>query len=102
MCGIAVKIFRGVNMKKTLLMLFFIVSAIILGSLLGDAVHGTEALGWLAHDMSFSFQPGTFLNFNVLSLTFGITVSINVAQIILIGIGLYAFYKIAPKLITSK
>lgn len=89
-------------MKKTLLMMLFIITAIVMGALLGDAVVGIEALEWLGYSKSFSFQPGTFINIDVLSLTFGITFKANVAQLIFTFIGIYAYYKLAPKLITSK
>ncbi len=88
-------------MKKVLLMLLFIVTAIVAGALIGNAVGGIEALAWLGYSKSFSFQPGTFIDFDVFSLTFGITFRVNVAQLILMFIGIFAYIKLAPKLISK-
>lgn len=88
-------------MKKTLLMSLFVITAIVLGALIGDSVTGIGSLQWLGYSKSFSFQPGTFINLEVFSLTFGITFTVNVAQLILLFIGIFAYYKLAPKLITG-
>lgn len=86
-------------MKKTLLMALFIITAIVLGGLVGGAVNGVEYLDWLAYSKNFAFEPGRFLDLSVLSLTFGITFTANVAQLIFTLIALFAYYKLAPKLI---
>ncbi len=88
-------------MKKALLMTLFIMTAIVLGGLVGDAVSGIETLKWLGYSKTFSFQPGTFINFDIFSLTFGIVLKANVAQLILAFVGIFAYYKLAPKLITK-
>lgn len=89
-------------MKKFLLISVFMIAAIVFGGLIGDACTGAEALDWLAYSKDFSFQPGTFINIDVFSLTFGVTFRVNVAQLILIFVGIFAYYKLAPKLIGSK
>ncbi|MDD6279744.1 MAG: DUF4321 domain-containing protein [Ruminococcus sp.] len=89
-------------MKKTLLMSLFIIAAIVIGGLLGDAVEGIQPLEWLAYSKSFAFEPGTFLNLDVLALTFGIRFQANVAQLICCLIALFAYYKLAPKLVPGK
>lgn len=89
-------------MKKTLYMAFLVIAAIVLGGLLSSAVSGAAALSWLSYAKRFSFEPGTFLNFDVLQLTFGITFTISVAQILLIGICLFIYYKTAAKLFPGK
>lgn len=89
-------------MKKFLLISVFMIAAIVIGGLIGDACSGVDAMHWLSYSKDFSFQPGTFINIDVFSLTFGVTFRVNVAQLILIFVGLFAYYKLAPKLITSK
>lgn len=89
-------------MKKFLLMTILMISAIVIGGLIGDSLFGVSALEWLTYSKEFSFQPGTFINIDVFSLTFGFTFKMNVAQLILILIGIFAYYKIAPKLISAK
>lgn len=87
-------------MKKGLLISLFIIAAVVVGALLGSVCEGVEALNWLAYSKSFSFQPGTF-DIDVFSLTFGVSFKMNVAQLILIFIGIFSYYKLAPKLIKS-
>lgn len=88
-------------MKKILLMIVLMIAAIVLGGLLGDAVSGVDALKWLAYSKAFSFQPGTFINIDVFSMTFGVAFKANVAQLILIFAGIFTYYKLAPKLISK-
>jgi hypothetical protein len=85
-------------MKKTLLMTFLMIVAIVLGGLIGQTCDGTQIFGWLAYSKEFSFNPGTFINIDVFSLTFGFTFRVNVAQLILAFAGIFTYYKIAPKI----
>ncbi|MCI6560220.1 MAG: DUF4321 domain-containing protein [Ruminococcus sp.] len=87
-------------MKKVLLMSVMIITAIVVGALLGDACAGVGFLNWLSYSKCFSFQPGT-IDINVFSLTFGISFEANVAQLLLVFAGIFAYYKIAPKIITK-
>lgn len=88
-------------MKKVLLMSVLVIAAIVLGGLIGEASAGNDVLNWLAYSKTFSFQPGTFINIDVFSMTFGITFKANVAQLILVFVGIFAYYKLAPKLISA-
>lgn len=88
-------------MKKTLLMSLFVITAIVLGALLGEAVEGVKYLDWLSYSKDFSFHPGTFINLEVFSLTFGISFKANVAQLLLIFVGIFAYSKLAPKIISK-
>lgn len=87
-------------MKKALLMSLFIIAAIILGGLIGGACAGINALSWLSYSKNFAFQPGTF-DIDILSVTFGFSLNVNVAQLIFICIALFAYFKLAPKIISK-
>lgn len=89
-------------MKKILFMSFLIIAAIVLGSLLGNACADADALSWLAHSVNFAFEPGQFINFEILRISFGVSFSANVAQIILILVGIFMYIKFVPKLVPSK
>lgn len=89
-------------MKKTLYMIVLIVSAIVGGSLIGSAAQNAGSLKWLGYSKSFDFQPGTFINTEVLQLSFGFYISFNIAQILLVLVAIFVYYKTAPKLITGK
>ena len=87
-----------IKMKNTIYLLFLSVSAIILGGLLGEGVAGMEGLKWLSYSGTFAFEPGTFLNLNVMKLTFGVTFTINVAQILFLIAAMLIYYKTASKI----
>ena len=89
-------------MKKTLYMILLVFSAIIGGGLIGSAADKAGILKWLGYSQSFSFQPGTFINTSVLKMNFGIDVSFNVAQVLLMLIAVFIYYKTAPKLVAGK
>lgn len=88
-------------MKKTLLMSLFVITAIVLGSLLGNACIGAGALEWLSYSKEFSVQSGT-VDIDIISVSFGFHFKVNVAQLILLFFGVFAYTKIAPKIITGK
>lgn len=88
-------------MKKVLLMSVLVIAAIVLGGLIGEVSSGNDVLNWLAYSKTFSFQPGTFINIDVFSMTFGVTFKANVAQLILVFVGIFAYYKLAPKLFSA-
>ena len=89
-------------MKRVLYMTFLLIVAVLLGGLIGNAVQGAAALGWLGYYKTFAFEPGIFLDLDVLRLSFGIRFSANIAQVILIAVSIFVFYKTAPKLFTGK
>lgn len=88
-------------MKYALYMFFLALCAIILGGMLGNMVISTDGLSWLGYSKTFAFEPGTFLNLDVIKLTFGLTITINVAQIFLLVTAIVVYYKTAPKVFTK-
>lgn len=88
-------------MKYALYMFFLALCAIILGGMLGNMVISTDGLSWLGYSKTFAFEPGTFLNLDVIKLTFGLTITINVAQIFLLVTAIIVYYKTAPKIFTK-
>lgn len=67
------------NPLKTILGIILLLLAIILGKLLGEACAGVPFLAWLNMGSQFSLSPTT-LNLAVFSLTFGVSIGINIAQ----------------------
>lgn len=84
-------------MKYAVYMTFLTVCALVFGSMLGNRAIGTEGFSWLGYSRTFAFEPGTFLNIDVLKLTFGISITVNVAQLLLIALAIFIYYKTAPK-----
>lgn len=88
-------------MKRTIYMIFLITAALVLGSFMGNMVIGTEGLNWLSYGKTFALDPGGLRFLDFLSLDFGISLSINIAQIILIVTAIIVYTKTAPKIFTS-
>ena len=71
------------NWLRTLFLVVVIVTAVVLGSLLGDAAAQVPGLGWLNLGVHAGIDPVT-VDLAVMTLTFGISISINVAQSLLV------------------
>ena len=81
-------------MTNQLVLLFMIITAAVLGGLLGNLCDGVYGLSWLAYSKAIGLDATT-LNLSVFDLTFGIHVQMNVAQIILLALALVVSPKIA-------
>lgn len=82
-------------MKHPIYMFFLSACGIMLGGLLGGTVSETAGLSWLTYSVNFGIDTVTFHLLDVLNLTFGFTLDINVAQILLIIVGIIVYYKTA-------
>lgn len=85
-------------MKYAVYMSFLTVFALVLGGMLGNKAISTEGFSWLGYSKTFSFEPGTFLDIDILQLSFGLSITINVAQLLLIAVAIFIYYKTAPKI----
>lgn len=74
-------------MEKKLIFAFYLISGIILGSLIAGVSQNVGWLAWLAFGVDIGISPFT-LDLAVLSLTFGFTFMLTVAHIITIGAAL--------------
>ena len=79
--------------KKYWVFLIFLFSGIIIGGLLGELAASVPFLSWLAYGKSFGLVEPLVLDINILVLTFGFTVELNVASIIGILIALFVYKK---------
>ncbi len=89
-------------MKYAVYMSFLSICALVLGSMLGNKAVGTEGFSWLGYSKTFAFEPGTFLDLDVIKLTFGISITVNVAQLLLVAVAIIVYYKTAPKIFAAK
>ena len=71
-----------------------IVTAAVLGGLLGNLCEGVYGVSWLAYSKAIGLDATT-LDLSVFDLTFGIHFQLNVAQIILLAVALFVSPKIA-------
>lgn len=78
-------------MKKTLYFLLLLICGLVIGGIIGSVASGSFA--WLGYSRGFSFNPGTFIDTESFSLTFGISLHISVAQVIFIVFAIGAYIK---------
>lgn len=78
--------------KRFWVFLIFLFSGIILGGLLGEVAKNINFLSWLAYGKSFGLTEPLILDINILRISFGFLVELNVASIIGIIIAML-FYK---------
>ncbi len=78
--------------KNFWLLLIFVLSGIVVGGLLGELASQVNWLWWLAYGQEFGTSSPFVLDLDILKLTFGISVKINVASIIglLLSIFIYS------------
>lgn len=75
---------------RTLLLAACLVLAVVLGKFGGDAALAVSWLKWLGYSVSFGFGPAV-LDINILQLTLGLHLSLNVLQGILV-VAVILFY----------
>ena len=81
------------NIIKTLSLIILLLLAVVLGKIIGAACIGIKYAAWLGAGASFGFSPLS-VNLSVVSFTFGVMISINVAQAILLLIAILSYSKI--------
>ncbi len=70
-------------------------TGIVLGSFIGDLAAGVNGLSWLAYGESFGLGAASpvVLDLGVLTLTFGIGFTLNIAMILGMAIAFFAWRK---------
>ena len=84
------------SLIKTLLLIVLLLLAVVLGKVLGDVCAGTAFLSWLGLSASFGLAPAT-LDLAIVQLTFGLQVSLNTAQAILLLVAILVYTRIRIK-----
>ena len=84
-------------MKKTLYLLLLLICGLVIGGFIANEASG--AFAWLGFSGGFNFNPGTFVDTDVISVTFGLSINISIAQIICVIVSIYAYIKTAPKVV---
>lgn len=80
--------------KSIWILIVFIFSGLVIGGLLGDIASKTSGLGWLAYGQSFGFTEPLKLDLNIIKLTLGFGININIASIIGMAIGIFIYRKV--------
>lgn len=79
--------------KRYWVFLIFLFSGIIIGGLLGELASKVPFLSWLAYGKSFGLTDPLVLDINILKISFGFLVELNVASIIGILIAMLLYKK---------
>ncbi len=82
-------------MKKNFLFAFYVISGIVIGSLLAALGHSVRWLSFLAFGTTIGFGAGdpALLDLSVLKVWFGFSFELTVAHIITIGLALWLYYR---------
>lgn len=80
--------------KSIWILLIFICSGLVIGGLLGEMAGQVEWLNWLSYGQRFGLQEPLVLELNVIKITFGLVLNINIASIIGLAIALFLYRKI--------
>ena len=68
--------------KNIWVLLIFICCGLVIGGLLGQLASQVEWLNWLSYGQTFGLSEPLVLELNVIKITFGLMLNINVASII--------------------
>ena len=80
--------------KSIWILLIFICSGLVIGGLLGQLASQVEWLNWLSYGQEFGLKEPFILELNVIKITFGLMLNINIASIIGMAIALFLNRKI--------
>lgn len=80
--------------KGKWLIVIFILSGLVIGGLLGEVAQNVDFLRWLSYGQTFGFNEPFVLNLNVITLTFALSLKINIASIVGLAIALFIYRKI--------
>lgn len=79
--------------KNIWILLVVLLCGLVIGGLLGSLASNVSFLSWLSYGQTFGLTSPMVLDFGIFVLTFGLKITINVASIIglIIGIIVYRF-----------
>ncbi|MBQ2937549.1 MAG: DUF4321 domain-containing protein [Clostridia bacterium] len=80
--------------KNIWVLLVFILSGLVIGGLLGKLAAGVPGLWWLSYEQQFGLESPLVLDLNILKLTFGLVLKINVASIIGMILAVFIYKKV--------
>lgn len=79
--------------KNIWILILFILSGLVIGGLLGELASKVDFLWWLSYGQSFGLSSPLELDLNIVKLTFGLMVKINVSSILGMIIAIVIYHK---------
>lgn len=80
--------------KNIWILIVFILSGLVIGGLLGELAARVDFLWWLSYGQEFGLSSPVVLDLNIIKLTFGLTLKINIASIIGMAIAIFIYRKV--------
>ena len=84
----------AVKDRGRIVSILFILAGLVIGGLIGNFASDINGLSWLAYGEEFGLRDPIILDLNVLTLTLGLTIRINIASIIGVIISLIVYMKL--------
>lgn len=85
---------QGVANKSKWTLLLILLSGIVLGGFIGYLCRNISWLSWLNYGQTFGLSSPVVLDLGIIVVTFGLTITINIASIIGIIIGIIIYKKL--------
>lgn len=84
----------AVREKNIWILLLFILSGLVVGGLIGELAGRVDFLWFLSYGQSFGLSTPLELDLNIIKITFGLMVKINIASIIGLIVAVLLYRKI--------
>ena len=84
----------AVKDRGKIISILFILAGLVIGGLIGNLASSINGLSWLSYGEEFGLRDPIILDLNVLTLTLGLTIRINIASIIGVIIALIVYRKV--------
>ena len=80
--------------KNIWILIVFILAGLVIGGLLGELASHVDFLWWLSYGQDFGLSSPVVLDLNIVKLTFGLQLKINIASIIGMAIAIFIYKKV--------
>lgn len=80
--------------KNVWILIVFILCGIVVGGLLGELASNVNFLWWLSYGQEFGLSTPVTLNLQVITITFGLMLKINIASIIGMILAIFIYRKV--------
>ena len=80
--------------KNIWILIVFILSGLVIGGLLGELASKVDFLWWLSYGQDFGLANPVVLDLNIIRLTFGLQLKINIASIIGMALAIFIYRKV--------
>lgn len=80
--------------KGKIISVLFVLAGLVIGGLIGDLASNVSWLSWLSFGEEFGLRDPIILDLNVMTVTFGLAIKINIASIIGVIIALVVYRKV--------